>query len=600
MKTTGFRYGTTTVCAGILLMSALLAGCFGKKETIGPQKAGSAGQIAYVTTDKARYNPGEPVRYTVTMEETEQGGELIVRYKHLDEIVEETTIQWDGSPEVKWEWMPPKDDFKGYMAEIYLKQGREIADHANIAVDVSSDWGKFPRYGYLADFMAMDSAEQEEIIERLNRYRINGLQFYDWQWKHHIPLKMDGDQPASQWPDIANRMVSYDTVKTYIDLAHGKNMKAMNYNLLFGAFEDAEADGVKREWGLFKDPLLENQDRHPLPDSWASDIMLMNPGHEEWQRYLIDKEKEVYRHLPFDGWHVDQLGDRGILYDGNADKVNLPETYGPFLEAAKQELDVDYVMNAVGQFGQPYIAKAPVKFLYTEVWDAHPLYRNLKEIVDQNLKYSGGGLSTVLAAYMNYNHADSPGEFNTPGVLLTDAVIFASGGAHLELGENMLAKEYFPNKNLTMPDELKDVLIVYYDFLTAYQNLLRDNAADIELQAETVNGPALSSEPERGKVWSFAKEASGRQVLHLINFTGVTGMEWKDADATQTEPEEQTDLKLKVNADGKVKKVWMASPDYYNGSAVALDFTQKDGVLELTLPKLKYWDMVVLEYGSRP
>lgn len=49
-----------------------------------------------------------------------------------------------------------------------------------------------------------------------------------------------------------------------------------------------------------------------------------------------------------------------------------------------------------------------------------------------------------FAAYMNYNKADNRGEFNTPGILLTDAVMFALGGSHLELGgDHMLCKSTF-------------------------------------------------------------------------------------------------------------------------------------------------------------
>ncbi|MCR2807164.1 glycoside hydrolase family 66 protein [Paenibacillus soyae] len=591
------RAKTAAVCAGLLVIPALLGGCFDSGSAkVDPRDAGDADMLVYVTTDKARYAPGEPVKFALTMNESAQRGELLVRYKHLDETIDEAKIEWDGSPTVHWEWQPSETDYQGYLTEIFVKQGKEMVDHANIAVDVSSDWGKFPRYGYLADFMAMEAAEQEAVIERLNRYRINGIQFYDWQWKHHKPLKLEGDAPAKQWPEIANRLVAYDTVKNYIDLAHGKSMKAMNYNLLFGAFDDSEQDGVKREWGMFKDPLLTNQDKHPLPESWASDILLLNPANEEWQSYLFEEEKKVFEHLPFDGWHVDQLGDRGVLYDANADKINLPDTYESFMNAAKKEIDVDYVMNAVGQFGQANIAKTPVEFLYTEVWDAHPGYRNLKEIADQNYKYSKGALNTVFAAYMNYDHADSAGEFNTPGVLLTDAVIFASGGSHLELGENMLAKEYFPNRNLKMTEELQDALVSYYDFLTAYQNLLRDGATDKELESASAEGAELSDQPERGKVWAFAKEAQGRTVLHLINFTDAATLEWQDNKADQTEPNEIADAKVTVKADGKVKKAWMASPDYYGGSAVPLDFKQKDGEVALTLPKLKYWNMIVLEY----
>ena len=129
------------------------------------------------------------------------------------------------------------------------------------------------------------------------------------------------------------------------------------------------------------------------------------------------------------------MGDRGELWNYDGNSVNLAETYPAFLKAAKQRLDVDCVMNAVGQFGQEFIAgEAPVKFLYTEVWGNHPGYQNLKEIIEENSRFSGNRLNTVLAAYMNYHLSDAPGEFNTPGILLTDAVIFASGGSHLELG----------------------------------------------------------------------------------------------------------------------------------------------------------------------
>ena len=45
----------------------------------------------------------------------------------------------------------------------------------------------------------------------------------------------------------------------------------------------------------------------------------------------------------------------------------------------------------------------------------------------------------------------------------------------------MLCKEYFPNENLTMSEELKTAMVRYYDFLTSYQNLLRDGGTVISL-----------------------------------------------------------------------------------------------------------------------
>ena len=509
-------------------------GC--RQNDIAAEKVVSQGLISGLTTDKAAYRPGERARFKLDLSKVQPNAKVIVHYRHLAEKIGEQKIKADGR-QISWDWTPPKEDGKGYMAEVFITAKGEVKDHMNIAVDVSSDWSKFPRYGYLADFHSMNKEEMTAVIERLNRFHINGIQFYDWQYKHHEPLKQDGSLAASEWPDIANRPVAYDTIKGYIDLAHDKNMKAMNYNLLFGAYEGAEADGVKKEWALYKDPSQTNQDKHPLPDSWASDIMLYDPSNTEWQNYLIGKEIEVFRQLPFDGWHVDQLGDRGSLWNAKGESAKLTQGYVSFLKAAKEKLDVDYVMNAVGQYGQAFLApQAPLEFLYTEVWDGHPKYGSLKEIIDQNSKYSKNKLNTVLAAYMNYDLADTSGEFNTPGVLLTDAVIFASGGSHLELGENMLAKEYFPNRNLSIPSELEGQLIRYYDFLVAYQNILRDG---LEESAAIVSGTgdvAVSASPEQGKIWSFAKRKNDSDIVHFINFSDAKTMDWNDAKGEQATP----------------------------------------------------------------
>ncbi|RSK28900.1 hypothetical protein EJF36_19580 [Bacillus sp. HMF5848] len=550
-----------------------------------------------VTTDLAAYKPGDTVNFQLSMKKQEKGTSLLVKYKHLHETIHEEEIKLDGTQNVEWSWTPGDEDFKGYLVDVYLQNGKDIVDHTAIAVDVSSDWSKFPRYGYLADFYELEREEQEAVIERLNRFHLNGLQFYDWQYKHEKPLKMENGKVADTWKDIANRIVSKETVETYIELAHEKNMMAMNYNLLFGAYEDHETEGVKREWGIYKDPLHQDIDMHPLPDSWASDIHLMNPANEEWQDFIFNAEKETFEHLAFDGWHVDQLGDRGTRWDYNGDRVDLAATYSPFLQRAKDELDVPLVMNAVEQFAQMYLAtQAPVDFLYTEVWSSFPHYKNLKGIIDQNGKFSKGKLQTVLAAYMNYDYSNSVGEFNTPGVLLTNAVIFAAGGAHLELGENMLSKEYFPHKNLTITPELEQSLQNYYDFLVAYQNLLRDGAEEIEKDISIEGDIEVSQDAELGKVWSFVKQKDNKEIIHLINFTDATTMEWKDNEGSQAEPTERKDVTISIPTDKEVASVWMASPDVYNATSVTLPFKEKDGVVTITLPSLKYWDMVVLQY----
>jgi hypothetical protein len=83
-----------------------------------------------------------------------------------------------------WTWQPPTDDFKGYLVELYINDSNQKSILGTIAVDVSSDWTRFPRYGFVADFEEYGNAEQKTAniykeMAYLNRCHINGVQFQD-------------------------------------------------------------------------------------------------------------------------------------------------------------------------------------------------------------------------------------------------------------------------------------------------------------------------------------------------------------------------------------------------------------------------------------
>jgi dextranase len=235
-------------------------------------------------------------------------------------------------------------------------------------------------------------------------------------------------------------------------------------------------------------------------------------------------------------------------------------------------------------------------FLYTEVWEQYKYYSDLKRIIDENNAYSKGNYNTVLAAYMNYEFSNQPGEFNTPGILLANSVIFASGGAHLELGEHMLSKEYFPHKNLKMSPDLQNRLLHYYDFLVAYENLLRDHAHEVPVTVRSSDWVHFASKPEQGKVWVFAKQKVDKKIIHFINFYDATTLEWRDTNANQAEPQNREKLTIQLKENQPIKKVWVASPDKQNGVSIPLHFKQEHKKITFTLPSLKYWDMIVIEY----
>lgn len=546
-----------------------------------------------ITSDKASYFPGEMVMFKATKNLPEGAR---VRYWHLNQLIEETIISG-----LNWNWSPPVSDFQGYLAEIYtIKDDKEIV-HATIAIDVCSNWTRFPRYGFLADFQQMTKSATSSVLDYLLRHRINGIQFYDWQFEHHKPLSGSVNQPDAVWKDIANRDTYFNTVKAYIDGAHERGMKTMFYNLAYGALNTAPMDGVSEEWYLFKNSDHTDKDFHALPSPmFRSNIYLTDPSNFDWQNYLANRNEDVYQVFDFDGFHIDQLGNRNQnLYNYDGQLVDLPAGFSSFITAMKtSEPDKNHVMNAVNQYAQEQITNSPVDFLYTEVWNPNNTYQQLAQIITDNNVLSGGTKNTVLAAYMNYELANSQGFFNTPGVLITNSVILAFGGSHLELGEHMLAKEYFPNKNLLIKGDLRDALVSYYDFQTAYENLLRDGGEYSTVSAictnysfQTINWP-----PQSGKVAVIAKKLKNCKIAHLINFVTSTSMLWRDNNGTQPYPEKFTNFDLQIIVDQPVKNIWFASPDYQNGVPQSLDFQQSNNTVSLTIPSLTYWDMIVFEY----
>ena len=199
---------------------------------------------------------------------------------------------------------------------------------------------------------------------------------------------------------------------------------------------------------------------------------------------------------------------------------------------------------------------------------------------------------------MNYDLAENQGYFNTTGVLLTNAVIFAFGGAHLELGEHMLGKEYFPNNNLKMKSELKTAMVHYYDFLVAYQNILRDGGEfnAVEIQSAENKYPISQWPAQTGNIVSVGKKVGNRQVVHLLNFKDANTNEWRDNNGTQSRPALMENIPVSINISEKVSNIWFASPDAIGGTSVSLNFTQQNGEVILTLPQLKYWSTIVLEF----
>lgn len=464
-------------------------------------------------------------------------------------------------------------------------------------------------YGYLSKFPSQSSATSSNTIAWMAKYHINYVQFYDWQWKQHIPLAGTVQSPAASWSDIANRTIYRQTVMDMIDACHANGMLAMNYNLLYGAYGNYQSDGsgVSSQWGLYNSP-GGSQWTVGLPASWAGGsgaLAMFNPANTNWQNYLFNRENDVFAaYSGFDGWHVDQLGDFGVKYDSSGAALDVWNTFAGFLNNAKAATGKRIVFNNVGAYGMfSTCSQVDADAVYVECWEGNgqATYNDLKATIDNGIAWSGGK-SVVLAAYMN--RGKGSGNFGIPGVLLTDATIFASGGTHLELGDDgkMLCNEYFPNVNVTMSAALADTLKDYYDFIITYQDYLyggftnSGNAISLSIASTNVAAPQ--------KVWAFAKVKNGQHMLNLINLVGENSINWRDDLGNYPVPTAQANFTAKYYyGSGTPASVQVASPDINHGGTFQnLSFTTgSDGggnYVSFTVPSLAYWDLILINTAA--
>jgi len=628
----GTYSGTLTLGSGTLALHSMPYKKTTDSRHITPVLASGANaklpKLRYnIETDKCSYKPGETI--TLTMSSALPSGSRI-RYRYLGDIIADTLLT-----SRTWTWQAPPEDFRGYMAEVYRTvEGTDEAEGtdnilATIGIDVSSDWTRFPRYGFVATFGSDKTANKTKTeMKWLNRCHINGVQFQDWHYRHDWPL--GGTREGGLWTtykDIANRTIYTSAIKNYIKAQHDRGMKSIFYNLCFGVLDGWEELGIKPEWFIFKDKNHSQKDKHDLPDSWKSDIYVVNPGIEGWQAYLAERNDEVYSLLDFDGFQIDQLGGRGTVYDYDGNSLNLRDGFSSFINHMKnRHPDKRLIMNAVSGWGVSQIAgTGKVDFLYSEVWGNHAnnsltsgegRFSNIKNVIDENLS-KNAALRSVLAAYMNY--LTDGKNFNTPGIVMADAVMFALGGSHLELGgDHMLCREYFPYDGMKWHNQIEDWMTRYYDFLTAYENLLRDQWTEKTGIKATCSTVTINTwEPVANQVTMLAREVDGRQVIHLLNFTqedGATSLSplgeteganymlcWHDNQAIRPWPQRFENLSIKLtglSGMGRVRRIWAASPDYCGGAMQELtdySYTSSSGTITLNLPSLQFWTMIVIE-----
>ena len=288
---------------------------------------------------KGMFSPGENARFRLEIEAqaaTRVQAQMIIT--HLDSVagrVNRTLALHPGRQTLELSWRPPAIAPRGYGVECSLRQnGRQMGSSFFTAFDVASAWTVFPRYGFVTDFAA-GRTDAEAVCERLASFHINGLQFYDWQYRHDSLLP-----PAEEYVDPLGRALSLRTVREFIDAAHARGMAAMPYLAVYAA--SLEFWRAHPNWRLY--------DEHGQPLTFMDFLGLMNPSAgEPWSEHLLQQCALTLATLPFDGLHVDQYGEPKTAFDARGRAVDLPQAFVDFIHSLKERHpSKTVVFNAVG------------------------------------------------------------------------------------------------------------------------------------------------------------------------------------------------------------------------------------------------------------
>ncbi len=383
--------------------------------------AATSGIVKRVYTDKARYNTGNTV--TVSAELTNDTGTsysnnitITIYQGETQKYTTSTSVSLanGSSTTVNFTWTPPSTNHIGYFVKITA--GGSAGTGAT-AIDVSNDWIKYPRYGFMSEFPVGESSSTTDarVKKTMQDYHTVSFQLYDWMWRHENMIKRTSGVIDSSWTDWSGKLtIAWPTIQNLISSMHNYNAAAMPYTMTYAALQDySTISGVSNQWGMFYDAAHANQlvfdfvDNNPNTNLW-----LFNPASTSWQNHIYGQYRDILNTAGFDGIHLDQMGQRSDPYAYNGSTIDLDNTFAGFVNNLRTNLNANSLSNkvvtfnvvngAVDGWAAPDVTKnAQTDFDYSEIWEGSDDYIELKDYVNY-ARQNNGGKAFVLAAYMNY------------------------------------------------------------------------------------------------------------------------------------------------------------------------------------------------------
>ncbi len=541
-----------------------------------------------ISPDKAQYVLGDTVR--LTMKDVHG---LTIEQIRLYKLHEQVIAQISVEPHEGLVQIIIKDlKIGSYGVEIIF--GDEVA---RTAFDVVRSAQEVTRYGFLSDFSTNDADRDLGFLKDMH---LNAIQFYDWMYRHDRLVS-----ETRQYEDPLGRSTDLDVIRKTIESLKEMGIRPFAYGAVYAAghalFE------AHPEWGLY------GIDGDPLVfDSW---LHFMNIASESgWHDHIINEFKQAVSELGFMGIHMDTYGYPKIVSDSKGQTFSLQDVFPSLIDNAADALRVmnpanGVIFNAVNNWPVEMVANTKQDAIYIEVWPPHDTYFDLYRLIREAKLF--GEKQVILAAYMHpFKEARTKDEIikAQTALLLTQAVIHASGGTQLVFGEDqgVLCDSYYVRyKQLHEP--FVEEVIRGQDHLVRVADLLyNDHGTDVSMTASgginddirfVSEGIRFSPNGKAGTVWTIIRESPERLSIQLINLVNNDDL-WN----TPKDPVKPVrDIEVILRFDRKVTGIHMATPDddgMIHHLAFGMAKTKQGRQYRFTLHELKVWQTIWVETES--
>lgn len=553
---------------------------------------------------KAQFMSGEEINMAVELTNTTTEKivvQLIVYITFLNKQIEQIeltdTLLKKVTKKLQVAVHPKHETFKGFGVDVVLFHGNQSIQTMSSSFDVVSDWRHSTRYGFLSDFNISEKGDTADV-ESISKLHLNLVQFYDWMYKHDELVS-----PVEDFTDLMGRNSNLEVIREKIDLCHQYGMKSIAYGAVYAASRGFYEK--HKDWALYNS----NGDVLDFIDIFC----IMNIAKESpWHEHIINQYRDAIEKLDFDGIHMDTYGSpkTAISKVNNQDKViRLDEHFPDLINNTRKALDqskddIGLIFNNVGNWPVDTVALANQDAVYIEVWNPYERYHHIQQIIAW-ASHLSKGKPVILAAYLKPFREEIPIEQANTAALLLTAVITSNGGYHLLLGEEngVLTQGYYVDYSKAEEAFMRR-LRNYYDFLIRYANIffdkdLRDvsmthvNGDNLEYQFKDID---YSTWGAPDKVWTIVREKPGIKVISLINLIGNNDDRWNEG---KQNPPCMENINIQIQVEENVKEVFLASPDLDMGRPYNITYElirgEKGQFVEVTLPKLILWDLLVIE-----